>query len=200
MDENDERAYTPRMPQQKPGRSKQDYGTPPEFIKAVENTFGPLHWDLAATAENYKVRRFITPENNSLAQDWDVLEGQLWLNPPFADIAPWVEKASKLKSRPIDHDCLILVPASVGSEWFAKHVWGAAYVYLLRGRLSFDGKNPYPKDCMLLRYTGRPPALSSPTYVWDWRKCVTQRNVASLDNGYRSTDQLRSPARQDGKY
>jgi hypothetical protein len=31
-----------KMPEQKPGRSKQDYGTPWDFIKAVEARFGKL--------------------------------------------------------------------------------------------------------------------------------------------------------------
>lgn len=41
-------------PIQKPGRSKQDYGTPWEFIRAVERRWGKLHVDLAAHSENAK--------------------------------------------------------------------------------------------------------------------------------------------------
>jgi len=36
------------VPAQKPGRSKQDYATPREFLDAVEQKFGPIGWDLAA--------------------------------------------------------------------------------------------------------------------------------------------------------
>ena len=40
-----------------------------------------------------------------------------------------------------------------------------AYVFDLKGRPSFDGKGPYPKDLMLCLY-GTPFRGSS---VWDWR-------------------------------
>ena len=37
----------------------------------------------------------------------------------------------------------------------------------LQGRLSFDGKAPFPKDCMLSVYgTGQRKEFE----VWDWRK------------------------------
>ena len=38
------------MPAQVPGKSKQDYGTPIELIRAVEAKFGRLAFDLAAHA------------------------------------------------------------------------------------------------------------------------------------------------------
>ena len=42
------------MPAQKPGRSKQNYGTPDAFIKAVEDRYGPLMFDLAAEPSTRK--------------------------------------------------------------------------------------------------------------------------------------------------
>jgi hypothetical protein len=51
----------PREPIQKPGRSKQDYETPPDLIAAIEARWGKLTVDLAACADNTKCARFITP-------------------------------------------------------------------------------------------------------------------------------------------
>jgi hypothetical protein len=58
-----------RVPKQKPGKSKQDYGTPWELIRAIEARWGKLTIDLAARADNAKAPLFITPEENSLIQN-----------------------------------------------------------------------------------------------------------------------------------
>lgn len=141
------------VPQQRPGRSKQDYGTPREFIDAVERRFGALDFDLAASAENAIVPCFFDEARDALVQDWRSIEtgrGRsrlLWLNPPFSDLEQWAKKAcaeAELGAR-----VLMLTPASVGSEWYARHVHGSAIVLALRPRLSFIEGDPYPKDLIL---------------------------------------------------
>lgn len=141
-----------KMPAQKPGKSKQDYATPMELIRAVEKRFGVLVHDLAAHARNARVKSYFSIEEgvDSLKQEWATLfpEGNLWLNPPFADIAPWAAKCL-LESRKREGLIIMLTPASIGSEWFAESCEKKALIVPLRPRISFDGKNPYPKDCML---------------------------------------------------
>jgi phage N-6-adenine-methyltransferase len=134
-------------PRQKPGKSRQDYETPADFLKAVVERFGPLAWDLAATRANAKAPSYFTPEDDSLKKDWGRLQGTLFLNPPFADISPWAEKCANTRDR--KGFTLLLTPASVDSEWFDKHVDDKAVVLFLAPRLSFDGKDPYPKGLML---------------------------------------------------
>ena len=140
-------------PAQKPGKSKQDYATPREFIAAVERRFGPLAWDLAAHEGNHVTTDWFGPGatcDDSRVYPWHAIQGNLWLNPPFADIEPWAEKCaieSAMGAR-----IMLLVPASVGSEWYRKWVHGRALVLFLSPRLSFDGKAPYPKDCLLAAY------------------------------------------------
>ena len=150
-------------PQQKPGRSKQDYGTPREFLDAIEQRFGATTFDLAAHAENTTHPDYFSPEVDSLAQDWTQLAGNLWLNPPFGDIAPWAAKcaASAAPHRRI----FMLTPASIGSNWFAAHVLGKALVLGLSPRMTFVGApDPYPKDLMLSIF-GEFPGFG----VWRWR-------------------------------
>jgi len=153
------------------GASKQDYATPKEFIEAVEKRYGKLVFDLAAHTDNHVTPAWFGPgglAEDSLAVNWyDACPaGNLWLNPPFDNIAPWAEKCAL--DRRQDQRILFLVPASVGSNWFANHVYGHAQVVFVRPRLSFDGKNPYPKDCMLCAYgdlyPGEPECI-----CWDWR-------------------------------
>jgi phage N-6-adenine-methyltransferase len=134
------------------GRSKQDYGTPREFIDAVESRFGKLVHDLACTRENAKAPSgYYWPEIDSLAQPWrtDHPIGNLWLNPPFENIGVWAAKCAT--ESPGRHGLiLLLTPASIGANWFAEHVYGKAMVFGLSPRMTFDGAtDPYPKDLML---------------------------------------------------
>lgn len=161
------------------GASKQDYSTPDEFIAAVKNRFGlkRFDFDLAATPDNAKAKLFFDErKTDALKRDWTKLRGELWLNPPFGNIAPWAQKCADTAGRSASHffwpfgwpnrRIYFLVPAAVGSNWFAAHVHERARVYFLNGRLSFDGKNPYPKDCILAVYDG----CAYGYQVWDWRK------------------------------
>lgn len=128
-------------------KSKQDYATPRLFTDACERRFGSFTWDLAASVTNSKASRFFTERENSLKQDWHKLEGTLWLNPPFANIAPWAAKCASVRERP--GWLLMLTPASIGTNWFEQHVYGKAYV-LGVSRMTFVGETaPYPKDLML---------------------------------------------------
>jgi phage N-6-adenine-methyltransferase len=145
--------------------SKQDYGTPRALIDAVEQRWGKLTIDLAASVENAKAPKFLSAADDYLKQPSVVCSGLCWLNPPFADLAPWM---AKCRDDAADGARIVmLVPASVGSEWFAQHVWGRAKVVAVRPRLTFEGcHDPYPKDCMLLLW-GR---FDEPSFsTWRWR-------------------------------
>jgi hypothetical protein len=187
------------MPQQKPGKSKQDYGTPKVFLDAVKKKFGikRFAWDLAATYYNAvdnlgpATGCYYGPDHESvafrdaLACDWSKLGGDLWLNPPYAHIAPWAEKCTaRVSRRGVSASAFyqvayrrrrifFLVPVAVGSNWFAQHVFDKARVLLLNGRIPFDGCaiNPktgkidgYIKDCMLAVY-GEKPDIE----IWRWQ-------------------------------
>ena len=139
------------------GRSKQDYGTPWEFIRAVEKRFGPLVADLACTTENAKAPKgyYYDRGVDSLHEPWaeEFPDGNLWLNPPFANIDAWAEKcATEMMKR--SGAIFLLTPASIGTDWFATHVHRKAVVFGLSLRLTFEGtSDPYPKDLMLSVFT-----------------------------------------------
>lgn len=157
------------MPKQKPGRSRQDYGTPPEFLKAVKNLLRieAFDVDLAADPKNAVARRYFTEEDNCFTKDWNQGDGWNWLNPPFGNIEPFVSKALD-ESLGRGAKTAVLVPASVGARWWYNHVDHSAMVYFLRGRLTFVGEHtPYPKDCALLLYA--PYILRGGYEVWNWR-------------------------------
>lgn len=187
------------MPDQKPGRSKQNFATPETFLAAVKHKLGITAFalDLAAEGENTVAEHWYDQELNALIQTWDYgpAESWNWLNPEFGDIAPWVKRAWTELQR-AGARTAVLVPAGVGSNWWRDWVHEKALVLLLNGRLCFikdwattidpatlkPGKGPphyytsaplYPKDCCLLLYSATPPIPLHPTsgyQVWEWRE------------------------------
>lgn len=163
-----------RMPKQKPGLSKQDYGTPPELLAAVKHRLNIKDFDidLAASAENAVTKNYFDEEYDSLKEtvSWKTHNmGWNWLNPPYANIAPWVEKALE-QAENEGVNTVVLIPASVGANWWASYVDDYCYQVFLNGRLTFVGETkPYPKDCALLLYTAWGFKGNE---VWDWRRDV----------------------------
>lgn len=148
--------------------SKQDYATPLEFIAAVERRFRPITLDLAAHADNTKSKRWYGPGGeapDSFEANWQI-PGLLWLNPPFNAIPRWSARCAAESAK--GAEILMIVPASVGANWFRDSVAPSADVYLLNGRMSFDGKDQFPKDCLLAHYYG----VEGRIRIWDWRKDI----------------------------
>ena len=156
------------MPEQKPGRSKQTYGTPQAFIDAVEKRFGKLICDLAASKENAKCEAFFDEAANALVQPWAELypDVNLWLNPPYKNIGDWAKKCAEesVKRRGL---IILLVPASISTCWFADHVHRKAMVLGISPRLVFNGeKSSFPKDLMIAIYGNGFQGFDT----WRWTK------------------------------
>ncbi len=164
-------------PRQKPGKSETVVRTPPEFLTAAKTLLGidDFTIDLAASVGNAVCAEFYTKEQDALQQDWFAdYDGWRWLNPPYDNIAPWAEMCAAWGVQ-----TALLVPASVGSNWWRDNVHGIARVKFLNGRISFLDKfgkpivspktgkpTPYPKDLALVLY-----GVADPGYdVWSWRK------------------------------
>lgn len=215
--------------------SRQDYGTPADFLVVIERRFGPIQFDLAAHAANHKHARYFAPGHlietfdpkkgspaaisaslisaggdrdevelairtalarslvtadkqkisvrnhdpnaygfDAFAHDWSALYKMdpnpeapwtLFLNCEFSDCAPWAEKFLMEARRGADG--VLLTPAALGSNWCRDHILGKADVYELNGRLCFDGKNVFPKDCMLTHFW---PGMTGARHLWDWRR------------------------------
>ena len=155
-----------RSPEQKPGRSRQDYCTQTPFLDAVRRRLNIVDFDidLAASKENAVCACYYTEQQDALVQPWKCGNGWSWLNPPFAHIEPWVRRAWRQVIE-ADAQTAVLIPAGVGANWWARWVHYKASVLLLNGRLSFDGIAPYPKDCALLLYG---PGIQPEYEVWRW--------------------------------
>lgn len=167
--------------------SDPDIRTPAEFVSAVKRYHGPIAVDLAAKDAGNAVdgcQFFITPEVDSLKQDWGdiaaIVTGHLWLNPPYNAIGPWVKRAALYAPcLRAGQKLLVLVPASVGARYWQDHVDGRAFEQQV-GRIAFDGyKSASMKDHCLLVYTcDRPHNLHLARY-WEWKKLLTAGELAT---------------------
>ena len=59
----------------------------------------------------------LTEKEDGLKSKW---EGRIWLNPPFSNIAPWIEKLAR------HGNGIVLIPFHVENPWFHWFVFGRA--------------------------------------------------------------------------
>lgn len=141
------------MPTQKPHQSEQVVCTPPELLKALKIRLSIAEFaiDLAASSDNAVTSVYYTEAQDALIQPWAHF-GWGFCNPPFADLGPWVEKG--WNEIIYGAQTCMLVPASVGSNWWRDFVDRRAHVLFLNPRVTFVGhKTAYPKDIAILLYT-----------------------------------------------
>lgn len=180
------------MPPQRPGSSTQIVETPWALIDAVEKRFGRITFDLAATRENCKVRGTPNAPNerfgpgsprgeDALVENWLRKRGNSWLNPEFGEIkhyaAKCAETAASIRRANLHDRILFLVPASVGSNWWAEHVDKKALVLFTSPRVTFvSHSSPYPKDLAVCVFSTQ----DKPGYeCWRW----DGRVVGETSNG-----------------
>lgn len=160
----------------------QNWSTPTALLTALQKRFGPIVFDLAAEAHNHVHPRFFTKEEDALKQDWSALykvlggSGWLFLNPPFSDMKPWVEKCAEEGRK--GAKIVLLSKVSI-AEWFVDYVAPNAAVFLLSPRVKYvpppgEERNPETGklrtgadfDSMLSLFG---PATRGQIEVWRWR-------------------------------
>ena len=156
------------MPEQRPGRSEQVVCTPKELLEAVKQRLciSEFAIDLAASKDNAVAEIFYTEEDNALGPIKWSYPGWGWCNPPFGHLEPWVKKAAEETMN--GAQTVMLVPASVGSNWWRDWVEPYAYQSFLNGRVTFVGHtSPYPKDLAILLYH---PWNFLGHELWNWNR------------------------------
>ena len=152
------------------------WATPPEFFGALDAEF---HFMLDACADDWSAkceRFYVHPDKcgvcrggsplclacDGLRGKWRV--GAVWLNPPYSNIGPWLEKAY-LESRR-GAVVVALVPCTPDRKWWAEYVEGRCEVrYVTRntpgtvaGRVAFIANEaapprraPFPSAILIYR-------------------------------------------------
>lgn len=122
-----------------------EYATPPYIWRPLARSVGGFDLDPASGAESTPIadKRY-TKEDNGLTEPW---EGDVWLNPPFADKPStgegkreaWLKKARSEVKRPEVRTVTVLLPVDVSTKWFHQHVVEADVICFLDHRPEFEG-------------------------------------------------------------
>lgn len=117
-----------------------DRRTPRSLWEPLNEEFG-FTLDAAASVENALCARYYTVTDNGLAQPWN---GVVWCNPPYSNLAAWVEKANWAIWNKTAETVVMLLPANRTEQaWWQDWIEparrrGEIEVRFLRGRLRFD--------------------------------------------------------------
>ena len=131
-----------------------EWATPQEIFDSLNAEFH-FTLDAAATAENHKCERYYTAEQNGLKQSWG--GESVFLNPPYSQIAKWVEKAYREGTK--DNTVVVmLIPARTDTRYFHNYILHRSEIRFIKGRLHFnESKNnaPFPSMVVIFRGAGR---------------------------------------------
>ena len=133
-----------------------DWATPQSIVDSVEALLGiTFSLDPCAYPSTAKAPKYYTALEDGLAQDWG--DHTCWVNPPYGKhMGQWAKKASQYHS-------VVLVPARTDTGWWHEYAMGADVIYLIRGRLRFEGaEHSAPFPSALLHYSRQVPATRRP--------------------------------------
>ena len=155
---------------------KQDHETPDDLFKFVANLF-PMAVDVAASAENTKIKRFYDEAQDGLKTPWSKYGN--WCNPPYERPEPkcsencakkkceergyhlvsykpglidWIRRAHN--EAKYGSPSVLLIPARTAEKWF-QYAWASECLVFLKGRLKFKGAKsnaPFPSALAIFGY------------------------------------------------
>lgn len=137
-----------------------EWATPPELLRPLDHAVGGFDLDPCSGAEERSIAtETYTEEDDGLAQRW---HGRVWMNPPYSDVADWMEKAH-LEALGDDVELVVtLVPARTSTQWYHNWATEAAALCFLEGRLSFsDADNSAPFPSLITVFGSVPDALEA---------------------------------------
>ena len=118
-----------------------EWRTPLDLFQFYDSIY---HFDLDACASdsNHLCKNYFTISNSCLDHDWF---GNVWINPPYSHIYPFVEKAYNYTGL----SCLLL-PARTDTKWFHEFILNNCEITFLQGRLRFsDSRKSAPFPSMI---------------------------------------------------
>ena len=120
--------------------------TPQPFFDELNKEFN-FTLDPCATKKSAKCKKFFTPIEDGLKQDW---EGHtVFCNPPYGrQIGKWVKKCYEEGQKP-NTTIVLLIPSRTDTRYFHDYILGKAQIRFIKGRLTFwdlDGKKYINKD------------------------------------------------------
>ena len=125
-------------PSKTPPEVRDQWATP-QYLFDYANEKHNFCVDLAACAMNCKVPTYINRLEDSLTASWHQLGEHGWLNPPYSNIAPWIDKAVLEAKKGFTTTMLIPTP---NGETYYKDVLEQELEFII-GRVSFIASMDY---------------------------------------------------------
>lgn len=104
--------------------------TPDEIVDYLAERYGKYDLDAAASEENKKCEKFYSKETNCLKRWWGNNK-HVWLNPPYSNPTPFIQKAIEQMEHGNQID--ILLPADNSTAWFTDAQKSAAEIIWITG-------------------------------------------------------------------
>ena len=132
--------------------SKSDeWATPQHIFDELDSEFG-FDLDVCANESNHKCENYYSIEQDGLSQDW--AGHRVFCNPPYSNIAKWVEKAfyeTKSKNTLV----VLLIPSRTDTKYFQNYIYNRSEIRFIKGRLKFgNSKNSAPFPSMIVVFRG----------------------------------------------
>lgn len=115
---------------------RDSWATPEWLFGYFDKLVGGFTLDAAASADNAKCAAFITEEQDGRNTELWGEHKNIWINPPFSGVKPWLE-AAFVMAHDSDRTVCVVVPDDISTSWFQYAVTHAAEMY---GLIS-DGKS-----------------------------------------------------------
>lgn len=112
-----------------------EWQTPQDFFSALNAEFN-FNWDVAASVQNAKCKKFFTKKDDGLNQEWQPC-WSIWMNPTYdKSIGQWLKKAYEASQNGADVVCLIQ-GRSCDTKWWHDYVMKASEIRFIKDRLHF---------------------------------------------------------------
>ncbi len=123
------------------------WATPWDLIAWVEQEFGKLVLDAAASESNAKAPDYITAEDDALTTEWlneKTPTGTTWCNPPYGrEAVKFVKRAIEQVDNGNCKRVVMLLASRTDTKMFQEHIFpNASRIHFIKGRVKFGGKGP----------------------------------------------------------
>lgn len=120
------------------GGPRQGFRTPPELFRGIARSYNlSFDLDVAASDENTLCGHWISQAEDALAPGTGWHAKHIWCNPPYNNIAAFVEKGEEeWRAGHFERGCFLL-PARTETPWFAKIASLPWRIVFLTGRVRF---------------------------------------------------------------
>ena len=133
----------------KPVDPADDCFATPKWLFGVLDSEFHFALDAAATKESAKCRKYFSPNEDGLRQDWAKASGggAVFVNPPFSfgALEQWVQKAHQEAQNGVT--VVAILPLYKSYPWFRDLVWKYAEIRMIWGPTIYQGFGPQEGKC-----------------------------------------------------